>query len=300
MSFETAPVHLMGWVDHPGRMALYRANGMQTVTEGAPQLLGDTDNTKDVLLYQAWKDVLGTYPAYPAQEIGDCTSFGSSHAADLTQCIEMALGNQVGDYKEICTEAWYGMGREVAGMLGGGDGCYGGAMAQVATTLGIVPREVVGPYSGQRAKSWGASGVPADIKAKAAEHKFEATIAVTTLTELDAGLNNGYVGIVCSDQGFTMTRDSTGACQPQGSWSHCMAIAGRRNRGGVIEYLICQSWGPNTPSGPTVDGQPDFSFWAPSKTVASMIAGKDSFLWSKIGLFNARPLPTGWSYLSQL
>lgn len=289
--------HLMGYVDFPTRPEITASLPLGTVSKGAPWLLEDTDNTKDVLLYKAWKDVLGAYPKYVRQAIGDCTSFGSAHACDLTQCIEIALGEPE-EYKEISTEAWYGLGREIAGMLRGGDGCYGSAMAKVATDIGVVPRELIGPYSGQRANEWGHNGVPADIKKAAAEHKFDSTIGITTLQELDAGLNSGYVGIVCSNQGFTMTRDSTGACRASGSWPHCMGLAGRRFRNSKPEYLINQSWGPNTPSGPLMDDQPDFSFWAEGNTVARMLSGKDSFLWSKFGGFRKRNLPDGWSYAS--
>jgi hypothetical protein len=40
-------------------------------------------------------------------------------------------------------------------MLGGGDGCYGAALAKAVTEVGVVPREAVGAYSGERAKEWG-------------------------------------------------------------------------------------------------------------------------------------------------
>jgi hypothetical protein len=55
-----------------------------------------------------------------------------------------------------------------------------------------------------------------------AEHKIGAASLVSTLDELDAGLANGYVAIVCSNQGFTMERDQDGFCRPSGSWAHCM------------------------------------------------------------------------------
>ena len=47
------------------------------------------------------------------------------------------------------------------------DGAVGAWAAKAVSTIGTVSRDVVGPYDGQRAKDWGAEGVPADIKAKA-------------------------------------------------------------------------------------------------------------------------------------
>ena len=70
-----------------------------------------------ILLYKAWRDVLGKDPAYPAQQIGDCVSFGHGHANDLLQCIEIALGEPA-EYRETDTEFIYATSREVAGILG--------------------------------------------------------------------------------------------------------------------------------------------------------------------------------------
>jgi hypothetical protein len=42
-------------------------------------------------------------------------------------------------------------------------------------------------------------------------------------------------------------------------------------------FCIDQSWGQNTPSGPTTLGQPDNSFWADWSVVDSMLRQGDSF-----------------------
>lgn len=289
---------LMGWVDRElERHRLAETLPQRTMTEAMPGAVGADGGPENVYLYKAWKEVLGEYPAYPRQEIGDCTSFGSGHAIDLLQCIDLATSHGSKDqYRETCTEAIYGMGREIAHMLGGGDGCYGVAVSKALTEFGAVPREAVGPYSGQRAKQWGRSGVPADIKSKAAEHKLGAATLVTTLDEADASLRNGYPFIVCSNQGFTLQRDQDGVCQPRGSWAHCMFVSARRVRGGRVQYCICQSWGPSMPSGPTTDDQPPFSFWADARVIARMIGGRDSLAFSKFSGFVARPVPVRWTY----
>jgi len=294
MSDETYdPTSMFGWVDHPDRLVV--ASAAPTLFAAAPDYQDDADDLKDVFLYKAWKEVLGDYPDYPAQEIGDCTSFGAGHALDLLQCIEIALGEPE-EYKEICTEAIYGIGREIAGMLGSGDGCYGGAVAQALTDFGAVPREVVGPYSGQRAKQWGGrGGVPKEIKDLCREHKLGAKALVSTKAELDAGLNNGKPTTVASNQGFTTSRDQDGACSPRGSWPHQMAIVARRRK--ASQYLIVQSWGNSNPTGPRTDDQPAFSFWAPARSVYSMIATKDSWAFSLWGGFKRKDLPAGWSYM---
>ena len=288
------PLHLCGWVDHPDRLAV--AATFPTFAMAAAHLFQSTSSTTDILLYKAFKDALGKYPDYIAQAIGDCTSFGSGHALDLLQCIEMVLGHQPIGWLETCTEAIYGMGREIAGMLKSGDGCYGGAVSKALTTMGAVPRKDVGDYSGTRAKQWGRSGVPSEIKTTAANFKLNTAALVSTLDELDVALDNLYPAIVCSNQGFVMTRDSTGLCKPHGSWSHCMSIGGRRYRNSRRNYLIMQSWGDNVPDGPLIDDQPSFSFWIDEKVMASMLADKDSFAFSKFGGFEQRTPPASWTY----
>jgi hypothetical protein len=286
-----------GWLDNrPARLKLTDTLPHRTMSLALPGEVGDPGEP-NVYLYKAWKEVLGSYPDYPAQQIGDCTSFGSGHAVDLLQCIEIALAKgDKSQWRETSTEAIYGMGREIAHMLGGGDGCYGVAVSKALVEMGAVPRELVGPYSGQRAKQWGARGVPAEIKAKAKDHLLGAATLVTTLPELDAALRNGYPAIVCSNQGFAMQRDADGVCQPQGHWAHCMHISGRREKNGRVQYCIGQSWGPKTPGGPLSDDQPSFSFWADGSVVARMIAGEDSLAFSKFSGFVARPIPARWTY----
>lgn len=288
-----APVHLMGWrPDFPSRPMVARQFGR--LADVAPHLMyaPPADN---VLLYKAWKDALGAYPSYTKQLIGDCTSFGSGHTVDLLQAVQMVLGKQAEAYKEICTEAIYGMGREIANMLGSGDGCYGAAVAK-AVMEGVVPREAVGPYSGRRAKQWGAQGVPADVQAAARDHPVKATALVETTAEAKAALSNGYPLIVCSGQGFAMTRDADGVCRAQGSWAHCMFCGGYRIRNGKLQFAVFQSWGPDVPDGPTTDDQPDFSFWTEEATFARMLGEKDSFAFSGFAGFPGQPLPGNWTY----
>jgi hypothetical protein len=292
---EQPPFHLMGYLDDPpARFQMAQGLPWRTFAQALPEAM--VEEPKDVYLYKAWKDVLGSYPDYPAQEIGDCTSFGSGHALDLLQCIEIALGKQPIAYSETCTEAIYGMGRELAHMLGRGDGCYGVAVTKALTEGGAVTRELVGPYSGARAKEWGKRGVPKEIKGQALAYKVGAATLVTDCEELDAALNNGFPGIVCSSQGFTMKRDEHGVCAAKGTWQHCMGIAGRRTRNGRREYLIPQSWGSKTPSGPLSDDQPPFSFWIDERPMSKMLAREDSLVIAKFGGFQKRSLPGSWSY----
>jgi hypothetical protein len=277
------------------------ASGYSALAAASPHLVaaGPTPTPAPgapILLYKAWRDVLGKDPAYPAQQIGDCVSFGHGHANDLLQCIEIALGEPA-EFRETDTEFIYATSREVAGILGRSDGSYGAAAVKAMTTIGLVSREMLGDqaaYSGQRAKSWGRTGAPADVKAKAGPFKLGSGAQVSTWDELVAALKNGYPVTICSSQGFTMTRDSQGFCTARGTWGHCMCIGGVRfDREGAC---ILQSWGPDSPGGPLALDQPTFSFWADRRAIERILGQGDSWALSKAPDFIQRKLPEHWSY----
>jgi hypothetical protein len=264
--------------------------------QAAPHLFGAPVPTNPVLLYKAWHDVLGRDPGYPAQQIGDCVSFGHGHGNDLLQCIEIGLGSPI-DYRETDTEFIYSASRQVAGILGTGDGSYGAAAVKAMTTIGVVSREMLGTdgsYSGARAQAWGKTGPPDDLETKASSYKLGSAAAVSTWDELVAALSNGYPVTICTGQGFVLTRDADGFCSAQGTWGHCMLIGGIRfDRPGAC---ILQSWGPDMPAGPTALDQPTWSFWAEQDVIASILAEGDSWALSKTPGFKSRELPPAWKY----
>jgi hypothetical protein len=295
MSDETSFQHLCGWrgVDDLQRTF---ASQFPTLAQSAPLLMQGAAPTDPILLYKAWRDVLGKDPAYPAQQIGDCVSFGHGHGNDLLQCIEIGLGEPA-VYQETDTEFIYATSREVAGILGRQDGSYGAAAVKAMTTVGMVSRAMLGSngtYSGQRAKAWGFSGAPAAVKTEAGPFKLGAAAQVSTWDELVAALHNGYPVTICTARGFNLSRDNQGFCRMQGRWGHCMFIAGVRfDRPGAC---IMQSWGPDMPSGPQDLDQPSFSFWADQPAIESILGEGDSWALSKSPDFQKRELPPAWKY----
>jgi hypothetical protein len=299
---------LFGWSpDAPERHAV--AATMVRFRAMAPGLMKrDFTDQRPILLYKAWTDVFARPPPYPAQQIGDCVSFGHAHANDLLQCIEWILSRgesgarpTPADIQETDTEALYAMAREAGGMLGTQDGCFGSAAVKAMTTMGVVSRRqlgTVGVYDGRRAKKWGRTGAPASVKTLAAPQKLGAAANVSTWDELVAALHNGNVVTICTGQGFTLTRDAQGFCMPKGTWGHCMFIAGVRfdRPGGCI----IQSWGPDMPTGPLDLDQPDFSFWADQAVIEKILAEGDSWALSKSPRFGApatkghRKMPSSW------
>lgn len=290
---STAPFPT-GWLDVPERHVI--AAQYSALSALAPHLYAAAP-TGDILLYKAWKDVLGDYPKYVAQAIGDCTSWGAGHAVDLLEAVQIVIGKKAEAWKESCTEALYGAGREIANMLGGGDGCFGGALAKAVSQVGDIARDDVGPYSGQRAKEWGRTGTPAAVKAKMKDHLVKDVALVKTFDELRAALGNGYPVTVASDQGFQMTRNDKGICEAHGSWSHQMMICGILYTGTSDECaVIANSWGDEAFSGPTPNDIPKFAFGARRRVVEGMLGGGDSWAFSNFNGFPGQPLPSHWTY----
>ena len=81
--------HLCGWLGRDTTQQTIRAQ-FHNLREAAPQLFQGTP-TSPILLYEAWLGVLGHFPEYVAQQIGDCVGQAHAHANDLLQCVQIGL-----------------------------------------------------------------------------------------------------------------------------------------------------------------------------------------------------------------
>lgn len=289
---------LGGWRHDPAAVRRTLARLRRPFFAASAPQLARTGTNRTVLLYKAFKDINGgNYLDYPAQEIGDCVSQSFGHGIDLLEAVQIVLGDRPESFEQTATEAIYGMARVDVGRLVGSveDGAVGAWAAEAVSTLGTVSRKITGPYDGQRATSWGARGVPVDVRVVAARHKVRTTSLVTTYEDLEDALANGYPVTVCSDQGFTMERDQDGFCATEGEWGHCMLIVGVRG-GERPGACLFQSWGSDVPAGPLALDQPPNSFWADREVVADMLALKDSWSLSKFDGYPRQVLPAHWTY----
>ena len=294
---KTDFANLGGWRYDPDEVGRTLAGMPRPLFAAAAPDLAGSGAGKTALLFKAFKDVNGGYLDYPAQTIGDCVSQGFGHGIDLLECVQIAIAKAPEDFKQTATEAVYGMARvDVGGQRGSySDGAVGAWAAKAVSTLGTVSRDVVGPYDGNRAKEWGAKGVPQDVMAKAGAHKVKTASLVSTYAELEDALANGYPVTVCSNQGFSLTRDADGFCRAKGSWAHCMLIVGVR-ADGRDGACIFQSWGSDVPSGPLALDQPPNSFWAERSVVEDMLSMRDSWSLSSFEGYPSQTLPDHWSY----
>jgi hypothetical protein len=247
-------------------------------------------------------------PAKNQNPIGSCVSFGTNNAILRTMACQIVMNGAAEELKDIAEEVTYAGSRvEIGGgRLRGGDGSVGAWAAQFVQKWGVVNRGVHGvhdltKYDPARCRAWGNTGVPADLEVIAREHPVKDTTLVKSWADAKRALSQGYGIAVCSNQGFSMQRDSRGVARAQGSWAHCMCIDGYHVDTDGKEYgHIENSWGANTMTGPTGWGNPSGAgFWADAAVVERMIKnGGDTWAFSGVRGFPSR-LPAWFVHNNQ-
>jgi len=298
-----------GWLDKPDEVEKVKStlryqDADQVIT--SENLVARTAGSDPILPYLMFRKVTGADAPSGPQRIGDCVSWGWSNCINYLQILKIAASlNKLGlwdtlvrgswpqeivfdhpnyqaanalvyEYQEICTEWAYGYSRVEIGNQRGSqeDGSVGAWAAKGATQGGYATRKKYGPYDPKRAKLWGAQGVPDDFEPEARKHNCPDVAPVTSYNQLVTMLRAYRPVPVCSNRGFTETRDQKGRCRPQGTWMHCMLFCGLDDEGWP---LIAQSWGPGQPSGPVYLDQPTNTFFVSPEVADSMLRQNDSF-----------------------
>lgn len=273
-------------------------------TPAGKAMLGDGD----VYLWRAVRKVNAGKPAdwYPnvnQQNVGCCVGCGWKHCADVCQATAILAG-QAFEWKPVSVEAIYGNSRvDIGRGRISGDGSVGAWAKGAVEKDGIAPMQKyasadLSTFSPSRARDWGRRGVPKDVNDAARGHPVKGCALVKSWVDVKKSIQQGYPVAVCSDQGFTMQRDATGRCRPQGSWSHCMSIIGVRSaEGGVAEGgFILNSWGDNAHTGPTwPEDAPKAGFWAGARVIDRMVSQGDSFALADVAGFPKRVVPLDWN-----
>lgn len=260
--------------------------------------LGD----EDVFLWQAVRKVNNRgppwYPSVNQQSVGCCVGCAYKHCADVSQATAIASGAAF-QWKPVSVEVIYGGSRvEVGGGRISGDGSVGAWAAKWVKDYGVVPMAKydavdLTTFSPARAREFGRTGVHASIESLAKEHPVKGTALVKSWADVKRAVQQGYPVAVCSDQGFTMSRDSTGRARPQGTWSHAMSIiAVRAAKDGRAEGgFVLNSWGDQAHTGPVWPADaPVAGFWADANVIDRMVRQGDSFALSGVQGFPARAL----------
>jgi hypothetical protein len=265
------------------------------------------NSNDEIFLYRAVQAIEPGHLPLDQRNIGSCVAVSHAGAIDALHAINKKLFKK---FQAVSPESIYGGARnEGRGRISHSysDGSSGYAATTWLRNFGVTFQRDYGngldlsSYNVSRCKEWGALGNggrpdglngPFDSEAKKTPI-FSAK--VSTLEELDVALKNGFPVTVCSGIGFNSPRDKDGFCQPRGSWSHCMWVAGKRNNGRK-GYLIQNSWnayikGDGADSSNKYQDQPDGSFYIEPAVMQRILNAGDSWAMSLDENFQAEQLP---------
>lgn len=300
-----------GYVPDPAATEKFVASlKYPTLAEAGPKL--KSNDNQDVVLYPA---ILRVDPLYKrvAQQIGSCIGHGFAGGVDSLSCTEIAVHGEAEDWRGRALEASiYAFSRvEARGKkrAGTSDGSFGAAAADAVMKFGVLHYgvnyggQVFKDYSGLREKQWGDTGVPDELEQYAKQRRVKTTTLITDFDAYCKAITSGFPVVICSGQGFTMSRSEGGWASPRGEWAHCMCGIGKRG-GKRPGGLIWNSWGSKAHTGPHYSGIPErpddmpaefrgSTFWADADVIDRMLKGwKDSFALSSYDGFPPRKLPS--------
>lgn len=261
----------------------------------APHLRG-TGAGKNVLLYEAARQVMGRDLDPGPQRIGDCVSWGWGGAVDLLACVQIETGGlpqEFGWDLRTCTEAVYALSRVEYGNLDGSysDGSVGSWAAEAVSKGGTLSRRRLGDYDPKRAKTWGAKGLPDDLEPEARNQLVRTVTLVTSYEQARDAIANGYPVPICSGVGFEGRRDSEGFIRRRGSWAHCMKLVATRDDG--RPGLLClNSWGNDHAGEPKGEYDiPDNGWWISPEDCNAILRERDSYAVSQFMGYPSQEIP---------
>lgn len=237
----TVAVFGTGWKKDPAAVKqflnrLERNKKAGTFEKAAPRLLKKYgDDSKPVFFWHSEKKVLGAVQkSWNQKSVGSCVGFGYGRSTQYVMLNEIVAGQRERyPGTDVAPEVIYGGSRvEVGGGGIDGDGSIGAWAADWVKNWGVVVRGKYGnldltSYSESTCRQLGDRGIPDDVEAVAKLHPITEVALLTTAEGLWAALGAGKGVPVCSDQGFTTSRDADGYCRRSGVWMHCMSYAGR-------------------------------------------------------------------------
>lgn len=199
-----------------------------------------------------------------AQGIGDCVGWAAELCCTLNTAVEIACEGKPWLWKgPYATEPIYGGSRvEARGRdnYSWSDGSTGAWAAAWVTQFGALRRldysmatgqasHDLTTYDSDKAKQWGYYGCGGKddkglLDMVAQEWPVGEALLVNQVQDVRRALLSGYPVLVCSNQGFTQTRDEEGFCKPRGEWAHAMVICGYYvSETGREGYILANSWG---------------------------------------------------------
>jgi hypothetical protein len=240
-------------------------------------------------------------PYNERQTTGDCVSHATRNACDVSIAVEIDVHNEKESWiARGATEAIYG----ARGWAGQGMSCS--RAAEFVTKIGgiLVRKDYknivdLSKYNGGLGAGWGGRGLPDKVIDLANDHQIKTVSLVRTIEEARDALANGYGISVCSNYGFTSTRDKKGFAKPSGNWAHAMAWIACDDTNNDMSFLVQNSWGKWNDGGhPSWGPIPEGSFLIHSDVAAGMLNQNGAYAFSNFDGFPVQKLPDyGFDYL---
>lgn len=257
--------------------------------------LKNTGSGKRVLLWKFFERLIGESLTPHNQDGPDCVGQGYALGTDILSSVQIAVTRKTERWvaKAAVEPIYAGSRVEIGEGKLKGAGSHGVWAAKWCSQYGILHRRAYlngkydfTNYDFDRGRAWGhictecttwGGGVPDDLEQIAKRHPVKTYKLVKTWPEARDAVANGYPVIICSNVGFTDTRDKDGFARAKGKWFHCMLLAGVDDISTRPGGLLINSWGPNWITGPTRFGQPAGSFWVDADVLEKMLKQGESF-----------------------
>lgn len=232
-------------------------------------------------------------PYNERQTTGDCVSHATRNACDISRAVEIDLHNEKESWiARGATEGIYG----ARGWAGQGMSCS--RAAEFVSKIGgiLVRKDYKGvvdltKYNGNLGAGWGGRGLPDKVIDLANDHQIKTVSLVRTIEEARDALANGYGLSVCSNYGFSSTRDKKGFARTSGNWAHAMAWIACDDTNDDLSFLVQNSWGKWNDGGhPQWGPIPDGSFLIHSDVAAGMLAQNGAYAFSNFDGFPVQKL----------
>jgi hypothetical protein len=300
-----AEPHAFGYLPDPaGSDAFVSTLPHPTLASAAPGF--HTDEKREVMLYPALLQCLPGWKRGSQGNVGSCVGWGAALGVDFVAACDVVHRQEPEVVRARTIESsLYGFSRvEARGQRvnNGGDGSTGFHAAKSIRDFGSLHYGI--DYGGTvireegkqaRDREWGRNGVPDVLEPYAKLRRCSETTLAVNFEQAAAAIQNGFCCMVCSGQGFSMSRDEDGFCRPGGVWWHAMVFAGVR--WGKRPGLLCfNSWGDSNTVGrhypetmPTAVR--NCSFWIDAVTCTKMLSGRDSYVYAGYSGFQPTTMP---------
>jgi hypothetical protein len=296
--------HAFGYDPDPAGAEAFAATlPHPTLAQAGPDLVADGKTEAHL-----WPALLQCSPGWKRGsqgQVGSCVGWGAALGVDFTAACDVVYRREPEVWRGRTIEAsLYGFSRVEARsqrVNNGGDGSTGFHAAKAIRELGclhygveygdILIRE---DNKQKRDRDWGRNGVPDELEPYARERRCSEVTLAVDFEQAAAAISNALPVVVCSGQGFSMSRDDMGFCRPGAVWWHCMVFAAVRwDRPGL---LCINSWGDSNTVGkhypetmPTAVR--NCSFWVDADVCTRMLSGRDSYVYAGYSGFKRTQIP---------